>query len=241
MTAELPPRQRLLQVVQSLAHHLPGTFDTLLAHPRFAAAAGTLVRFRDEAVASTAVAAVAEDEAAWLAELLLERWRLIGEPVLDPVVAIIAPAEIWIGVEPVRITIEAVVVGSEAGWEVIWDGATPIGAARAAIVIAPGTDSVACRVHARARTASGRVALTSGIRIPVRKPIVTVRDDLRRIVVTDQHDVPAVGVRLAIGDVEHVTGPGGLVELVEPAPRGATLRVQGIASGRIPNEHGDRT
>jgi hypothetical protein len=88
----------------------------------------------------------------------------------------------------------------------------------------------------RARIADGRVSLTAAARIVLRRPVVTVRDDRRRVIVADQAGAPAVGVTLAIGDTEHTTGPGGLVELAQPATPGAALRVQGIPAGRIPDK-----
>jgi hypothetical protein len=232
----LPPRQHLTQVVRSLGHHLAVELAGLLQHPRFADGAHALARLADDTHLGTAVTALADDEAAWLADVLLARWSALGEPVLDPAAAIVAPSEVWLGAEAVRIAVEVVVVGAEPGWDAVWDGASTASGARAVLVAAPGASTCACRVHVRARTAAGRVALTASARIAIRRPAVTVRDDRRRIVVADQLGAPAVGVALHIGEAEHVTGPGGLVELAQPAPRGAALRVQGIAAGRIPDE-----
>ncbi|HSR97008.1 MAG TPA: hypothetical protein VLM79_08170 [Kofleriaceae bacterium] len=235
---ELPPRQRLVQLVRSLGRHLPQQLAPLVAHPRFAEHAAALARLSDDAHLTAAVSALAETEAAWLADLLLERWHLLAVPVLEPIAAIVAPVELWLGREPVRVPLAVAVVGAEPGWEVMWDGATATsGTPGAAVAIAdPAADLIACRAHVRARTATGRVALTAAARIVLRRPAVTVRDDRRRIVVADQHGAPAVGVTLAIGDSEHTTGPGGLVELAQPAAPGAPLRVQSIPAGRIPDK-----
>lgn len=235
-TTELPPRQRLVQLVRSLGRHLPQQLAPLAAHPRFAEPAAALARLSDDAHLMTAVSSLADAEAAWLTDLLLERWRTLAEPVLEPIAAIVAPVELWMGREPVRVPLSLAVVGVEPGWEVVWDGATASpGSAGAAVAIAdPTANLITCRAHVRARTPSGRVALTAAARIELRRPVVTVRDDRRRIVVADQLGAPAVGVTLAIGDSEHTTGPGGLVELGQPAIPGAALRVQGIPAGRIP-------
>ena len=232
----LPPRHHLTQVVLSLAVHLPRQMEGLLQHGRFAQAAAALARLADSAYVDDAVAGLAEDEAARLAGLLLERWRHLGDPILEPIAAIVAPAEIWTGAEPVRVAVEVLVLGTEPGWEAVWDGTTSASGARAVLVADPETAVASCRAHVRARTATGRVALVATARILVRRPKVTVRDDGRRIVVLDQQGRPAVGVVLQIGEVEHRTGPGGLAELETPAPRGAPLRVQGIAAGKIPDE-----
>jgi hypothetical protein len=232
----LSPRHRLEQLIQSMARHLPVQLEGLLAHAKFTDGAAALRRFTDEHHVRAALAALDELEAEWLADQLLERWRAIGEPTLDPIAAIDAPHEIWVGVDPVRITVEVAVLGGEPGWEVIWDGATATTHARAVITASPSIPFVTCRAHVRARSSTGRVALVAVARIAVRRPAVTVREDRRRLVVADQQGLPAVGVRLVIGDVEHVTGPGGLVELEHAASRGAPLRVEGVAAGRIPDE-----
>lgn len=232
----LPPRQRLVQLVRSLGRHLPEQLAPLAAHPRFAEPAAALARLADDAHLTAAVSSLPDAEAAWLADLLLERWGVLAPPILEPIAAIIAPVELWLGREPVRVPLSVAVVGAEPGWEVVWDGATATaGSTGAAVAIAdPAAQLITCRAHVRARTSAGRVALTAAARILLRRPQVTVRDDRRRIVVADQHGAPAVGVTLAIGDSEHTTGPGGLVELAQPAPAGAALRVQGVPAGRIP-------
>jgi hypothetical protein len=232
----LPPRQRLVQLVRSLGRHLPVQLAPLVAHARFAEPAAALARLGDEAHLHAAVAALGDAEAAWLADLLHARWRTLADPILEPIAAIVAPVELWLGREPVRIPLSVAVVGAEPGWEVIWDGATATTSDHAVAIADPAAHLIACRAHVRARTAAGRVALTAAARIVLRRPVVTVRDDRRRLVVADQHGTPAVGVALAIGDVEHTTGPGGLVELAQPAAPGAALRVQGVPAGRIPDK-----
>jgi hypothetical protein len=229
----LPPRVRLDQVVRSLVRRLPLQLGRLLAHGRFESGARALARLGEDAHLSAALEALGEGEAAWLADEMLARWSLVGEALLDPVAALVAPPEVWIGEEPVRVRVELRVVGAEPGWDAEWDGAQAVDASQAVVVATPGAATVGCRAHVRARTAGGRIALTASARIAVRRPSVSVRDDLRRLVVVDQQGSPAVGVRLRIGDSEHVTGPGGLVDLEQAAPRGATLLVEGILAGRI--------
>jgi predicted NBD/HSP70 family sugar kinase len=237
-SSALPPRAHLDQVVRSLVRHLPDQLAGLLSHGRFTDGAAAMGRLGDDAEWPALLAALGDDEAAWLAEVILERWSALADVVLDPVAAIVAPPEVWIGGEPVRIPVRVSVVGAEPGWETAWDGAAAIDAARAVAVAAPGVASVVCRAHVRARTAAGRTALTAVARIAVRQPSVSVREDLRRFVVSDQTGAPGVGVTLRIGERDHVTGPGGLVELDEPAARGAALRVEGVLAGRIGRDPG---
>jgi hypothetical protein len=225
----LPPRQRLGRVVRALARQLPAQLDGLLDHVRFAAGAGALARLGEPATLDAALAAVGDDEAAWLADRLLERWRLIGEPVFEPEAVLVAPAEAWVGREPVRVPIELIVDGADPGWEAIWDGATTAGdPARAVAIADPAAELVSVRAHVRARAGVARVALTAVAHIAIRRPSIAVRDDRRRFVVTDQKGRPGVGVTLRIGDTDHTTGPGGLVELTDPAPADAVLRVNSI-------------
>lgn len=233
--AALPPHQRLVQIARSLVRHLPGQLAPLIHAPRFADAVAALTRLADDAHLAAATSALADSEAAWLCDLLLSRWAAIGAPVLEPIAAIVAPAELWIGREPVRVTVAVAVVGADPDWEVVWDGATATTPGHAVALAEPSAATIALRAHVRARTSAGRVALTAAARIVLRRPVVTVRDDRRRLVVADQHGAPAVGVTLVIGDVEHITGPGGLVELGTAAAPGAPMRVQGIAAGRIPS------
>ncbi|MGH2898166.1 MAG: hypothetical protein ACRDMZ_05780, partial [Solirubrobacteraceae bacterium] len=134
---ELPPRQRLVQLVRSLGRHLPQQLAPVAAHPRFAEPAAALARLADDAHLTAAVSSLADAEAAWLADLLLERWRTLAEPVLEPIAAIVAPVELWLGREPVRVPLSLAVVGVEPGWEVVWDGAVATsGSAGAAVAIA---------------------------------------------------------------------------------------------------------
>jgi len=230
----LPAHHRLGRIVRALARHLPGQMAGLLDHQRFAAGVEALARLADPAHLDPALAVLPDVEADRLADRLLERWSRIADPVLDPEAALVAPAEIWIGREPVRVALELVVDGADPGWEAVWDGATPSGdGARAILTVDPTAESAAARAHIRARTGAIRLALTAVARIEVRRPAVTVRDDRRRLVVADHRGRPAAGVTVRVGETEHRSGPGGLVELDEAPPTGAPLRVEGIFAGRI--------
>src|SRR5262249_52292041 len=149
----------LIQLVRSLHRHLPGQLDGLLSHARFAEGSGALARLGEESRLAAAVAALAEAEAEWLGGLLHPRWAAIGEPLLDPAAVSVAPGEVWVGAEPARVPVEVVVIGADPPWEAVWDGATAQAGARAVVVVDPAASTAACRVHVRARTAEGRVAL----------------------------------------------------------------------------------
>jgi hypothetical protein len=229
----LPPRQQLARLIRSLGRRLPVQCAGLLSDPRFAEGRGALARLANDAHLTSAVGALADAEAAWMVDLLYTRWCAVGDAVLEPMAAVVAPAEVWVGSEPVRLAVEAAVAGTDPGWEVAWDGVASASGARAVVVVEPNARSVAVRVHVRARAESERVALTAAARIAVRRPSITVRQDRRRLVVVDQLGAPAIGVTVRVGDAEYQTGAGGLLDLDQPAPRGADLFVQGIRAGRI--------
>lgn len=239
--SELPPRRHLARVVRALARHLPGQMAGLLEHARFAGGRAALGRLSADAAVEAAIAAVSPEEAADLAGLLVARWAQIGVVALDPDAAIVGPDELWLGDAPVRVALELQVVDAEPGWEAVWDGAAagPDPARAVAVASPPGDEPavLAVRAHVRARTAAGRGALVATARIALRRPRVIVADDRRRVIATDQAGRPAVGVRLAIGGEVHLTGPGGLVELAEPAAPDLPVRVEDILAGRIPACH----
>jgi hypothetical protein len=235
-----PPRRRLAQVLRSLARHLPGQLEQLLTHPRFAEDAKALARFADPAHLEAAVAALSGDEASWLAASLLERWGRLADPRLDPEVAIVVLDEVWVGHEPVRVPVGLETLGLDPDWEAIWEGDVPPGPPATSVVLVArppaGREATLLRVRARVRGRAGgeRCVLLASASVRVRQPVVVVKDDRRRVLVCDQEERPAAGVRLEVGDAAYVTGANGLVELPQPAPPGAALRVEGIPAGRVP-------
>lgn len=238
MVSALPPRQRLARVLRGLARQLPGQVAVLLGDRRFADGRAALGRLGDDAALRAAVDAIGPDEAAWLADQLLERWRRLGPVTLEPEAAIDGPDEIWVGATPVRVELAVLVVDAEPGGDVIWDGATAgPDPTRAVVVITSPGDAAATlsvRAHVRARAATGRVALVATARIAVRAPRVVVSDDRTRLIATDQTGRPAVGAPVTVGPHALVAGPGGLVVFdVAPEP-GAAIHVHGVLAGRVP-------
>lgn len=237
-----PPRRRLAQVLRSLAARLPAQVAPLLEHTRFADDAAALARFAQVAHADAATAALPPEEAAWLADLLLERWARIADPVLDPDVAIVAPDEVWLGKEPRRVPLAIETSGVDPDWEAVWEGdVVPGPPARTGQLLAgppPGNAPVLLRATARVRARAGgeRCVLVAQATVRVRRPVVVVSENRRRILVCDQQEQPAAAVRLEIGERAYTTSAAGLVELAEPAPPGATLRVEGVPAGRVPGE-----
>jgi hypothetical protein len=240
VSAGFPPRRKLAQVLRSLAKHLPAHVAPLLEHARFSEDAAALRRFADAAHLNAATDALDPGEAAWLAELLLERWSLVAEPILEPEVAVVAPDEVWVGNEPVDVVLSLETFGIEPGWEAVWEGdLAPGPPAPTAILIATaprGNEPLVlrARAHVRARSAGQRTLLVAATSVRVRRPVVVVSEDRRRILVTDQEERPAPGVRVSIGEQMHTANAAGLVLLTDPAPRGARLAVEGIAAHRIP-------
>ncbi|MFE9692367.1 hypothetical protein [Micromonospora sp. NPDC005806] len=116
--------RELQRVVTSLAARLDGQFDGLLAADRFAEGREALERLQD-AAARARLDALPEEEAAWLAAELVQRWAAIGPVELDPVA--------WLEVEPpladpdgpAGTWLRVLVDGLEAGWTVAWAGAEP--------------------------------------------------------------------------------------------------------------------
>lgn len=239
--SELPPRQRLARVLRSLNQHLPGQLEGLLDNSRFVEGAAALRRLGDSAHLEAALARMSPEEAGWLAGVIEERWGWVAEVRLDPEVAIVAPEEVWIGAEPVRVPLALASVGLDPGFEAVWEGAVVPGppSPKAILVANPpsGSEPAVAKVRAHVRASAGgkRCILVAQAQVQVRRPAVLVSDDRRRFIVKDQADRPAVGIRLEIGDAAHTTGPGGLVQLEEPAAPGSALRVQGVPAGRVPD------
>jgi hypothetical protein len=238
MNHDLPPRARLAHVLQSLTTTLPGQMIGLLDAPRFAEGAGALGRLADPARAREAADAMTEEEAAWMADRLLERWARIAPVVLEPAVFVIAPAEVWLADRPARVPVSLSTIGVDDDWEAVWTGSViPGPPGKTSVLSAPPPDGDApvdavVRARVRARANGQRCVLVAEARVRLRRPKVTVSDDGLRLVVTDHAGRPAVGVRVEIGEQMVTSGPGGLVELSRAPSPGATVRVEGITVGR---------
>ncbi|WP_147443305.1 hypothetical protein [Corallococcus sp. AB011P] len=236
----LPPRQRLGHLVRSLSKHLPGQLDGLLENARFQDGAAALQRLVDPAHVEKALVRMSPEEAGWLADLLAERWSWIADVQLDPEVAIVAPDELWVGAEPIRLPLSLAAVGLDEGFEAVWEGAVLPGPPASSATLlarppegkAPGIARVRAQVRASVR--GQRCVLIAQAQVALRRPSVVVSDDRRRLLAQDHTGRPAVGCRLEIGPDTHVTGTGGLVELEVPAQPGASLKLEGIPAGRIP-------
>ncbi|WP_158616722.1 hypothetical protein [Corallococcus sp. CA054B] len=236
----LPPKQRLGHLMRSLAKHLPGQLEGLLENARFKDGAAALQRLADPAHMEKALARMSPEEAGWLADLLTERWSWSADVQLEPEVAIVAPEELWLGAEPIRLPLSLAAVGLDEGFEAVWEGAVlPSPPASSATLLArppegktPGVAKV--RAQVRASVKGQRCVLIAQAQVALRRPSVVVSDDRRRLLAQDHAGRPAVGCRLEIGPDVHLTGAGGLVELEVPAPPGVSLRLEGIPAGRIP-------
>ncbi len=241
MSGAWPPRARLTHVVRSLAAALPGQMGTLLDAPRFAEGKEALLRLAAASTADEAAAAMTPEEAARLADVLLERWSFLADPVLQPAAAILAPGEIWMGEHAVRVEVTLATSGLEEGWEAVWEGSVVEGPpAQVAVLLAQppeggGRAQARVRARVRGRATGGRAAGAHrrGDGVRLRRPLVTLSDDGRRLLVKDQAEEPAVGVEVEIGAQRFVTGVGGLVELPKAAEAKAPVRVQGVLAGRV--------
>lgn len=236
----LPPRQRLGHLLRSLAKQLPDQLDGLLENARFRDGASALQRLADPAHVEKALERMSPEEAGWLADLLTERWSWISDIQLDPEVAIVAPDELWLGAETIRVPLSLAAVGLDEGLEAVWEGAVLPGPPAASATLlarppegkAPGVARV--RAQVRASVKGQRCVLIAQAQVTLRRPSVVVSDDRRRLLVQDHTGRPAVGCRLEIGPDVHLTGAGGLVDLEVPAQPGESLKLEGIPAGRIP-------
>src|SRR4051812_6480509 len=82
--SDLPPRQRLGQLLRSMSKHLPGQLDGLLENARFTDGAAALQRLADPTHLEKALARMSLEEAGWLADVLTERWSWLGDLQLEP-------------------------------------------------------------------------------------------------------------------------------------------------------------
>ncbi|WP_147441964.1 hypothetical protein [Corallococcus exercitus] len=236
----LPPRQRLGHLLRSLSKHLPDQLDGLLENARFKDGAAALQRLADPSHVEKALSRMSPEEAGWLADLLTGRWSWIADVQLDPEVAIVAPEELWIGAEPIRLPLSLAAVGLDEGLEALWEGAVLPGppSSKATLLAKPpegkAPEVARIRAQVRASVKGQRCVLIAQTQVALRRPSVVVSDDRRRLLAQDQAGRPAVGCRLEIGAEVHLTGTGGLVELEVPAPSGVLLKLEGIPAGRIP-------
>lgn len=233
----IPPRARLLRIVESLARHLPTQFESLLGAPRFASDAEALVRLGVALHAGAAVADMPEAEAAWLADRLLERWARIAEPKLEPAATVIGPNEIWIGARPSRVSVHVAVDGLDPGWRAAWTGDVIRGPDDGAIVVAqpPSDDAPAwaiAEVRVEGRAGETRAVLRARRRFAIRRPVAIVADARTRIRITDHTGRIAAGVEVALASQTYVTGDDGGIELDAPVAAGLRITVEQIDAGR---------
>ncbi|RKH65331.1 hypothetical protein D7W81_17140 [Corallococcus aberystwythensis] len=230
----------MAHLLRSLSKHLPGQLDGLLENARFKDGAAALQRLADPAHVEKALARMSPEEAGWLGDLLTERWSWIADVQLDPEVAIVAPEELWLGMEPVHLPLTLAAVGLDEGFEALWEGAVLPGppSSKATLLAKPpeGKAPEVARVRAQVRASvkGQRCVLIAQAQVALRRPSVVVSDDRRKLLAQDQSGRPAVGCRLELGPDVHLTGPGGLVELEVPAQPGVPLKLEGIPTGRIP-------
>lgn len=230
----LPGRARLARTLVALARHLPVQLKGLVDSPRFDADRTALESFADPDRAARAAAAMAEEEAGWLADVLAARWAAVAAVVLEPTAAILAPTEIWLGRQAVVVPLDVVVEGLDEGWDATWDGELSGSAAGASVLLearppeAEGPAQVVARVKVQGRAGGKRTLLVDHVRIPLRVPRLAVSADRRQLLVRDQAERPAAGVTVSVDATAFRTDAHGLVLLDEPLAETAELRVEGL-------------
>ncbi len=232
MTA-FPPRQKLAHVAACLVRRLPDRFATLLAAESFADGREAVGRLADPAALAAGAAAMAPEEAAWMADLLLERWGRIDAVELEPAAAILGPDEIWVADEARTVTLGLALLGLEDDWEADWSGdAKPSEEGRqAALSIIPlaagGRPISRARVRVIGRADGKRAVVTTSHDVQVRRPIVTLSADRLTLTLRDQADLPGRASPVSIDGADHLTDGEGAIVLTLPARIDATILVDG--------------
>ncbi|MDG1484519.1 MAG: hypothetical protein P8R54_33340 [Myxococcota bacterium] len=234
---QLPPRQRLELVLASLCRHLPGQLGGILDDHRFNDTRSPLMRLSDPRWAVEAAAAMSEPEAAWMAEVLWQRWAQLGQPVLEPTARLGLPDEVWIGEHPVRVPVRLVVLGMDAGWTVRWRGSVLDGDPPILFAEPPRSEvwlsQVQVELNGTSQGQPRQLFLRAEVRL--RRPAIVFDDSRTCLAIRDQDGVPAGRVQVVIGEVARESSREGLLVTEQPFPAGARVWIAGIAMGRVPH------
>ena len=228
-----PARARLENVVRSLLRHLPQELDILWRAERFAEQTRCIRRLMDGGCLRDAVAQTADAEAQWLAQVLEARWRRIGAVRLDPAVAVVGPAEVWVGGQARSVRLDVATLDLAEDWRAEWLGALVAAedTRSCTVTVDPiiGSDPVFYDVTVRVTGRSGgrRCIQTAQHRIQARKPVLEISDDRRRIKLSDHTGAPGGDVEIDIGGATYATASSGLLEMPDPIAADAGVRIQG--------------
>jgi hypothetical protein len=229
-----PAKARLENVVRSLLRHLPQELDILWRAERFAEQTRCIRRLMDGDCLRDAVAETADAEAQWLAQVLEARWRRIGEVRLDPAVAVVGPAEVWVGGQVRSVRLDVATLDLAEDWRAEWLGAVVAAedTRSCTVTVDPiiGSDPVFYDVTVRVtgRCGGRRCIQTAQHRIQARKPVLEISDDRRRIKLSDHTGAPGGGVEIDIGDEHQVTGANGLLEMSIPLGADTAVWIHGL-------------
>ena len=230
---QFPPRQKLVHVAACLVRQLPDRFATLLAAEPFADGRGAVGRLADPAALAAGAAVMAPEEAAWMADLLLERWGRIDTVELEPAAAILGPDDVWVAGEARAVTLDLALLGLESDWEADWSGdVTPSKDGRQAALpivplIAGGRPICRARVRVIGRAGAKRAVVTATHDVRVRQSVVSLSADRLTFTLRDQSGAPGHAVPVSIDGADHLTDSDGTVVLTLPAPADATILVDG--------------
>ena len=241
--SSLPPRTRLVQVIQAITQHLPADRASLLAHTRFAAERTALERLANADYRWAAARSMSEAEATWLAETLLARWQELGPVTLDPVVAIIAPPVLWLPAKPATAprtttTLTVAVDGLEAEYRVRWesDRIPEAQRERPTVELTPPNEvtEIGVRVAIDGKCRGERRVLVDHVSLRTAIPMLSVREDRRQLLIRDQNERPAAHAGVRVADRDYRADAAGSVMLDTPAEIGAEVWVEGVLAGRVP-------
>lgn len=239
MTA-FPPRARLQAVLAGLARHLPESHAVLVEAPELSDGRAALAALGDADMRDRVAAALTEGEAGWMADRIVRNWSRIGGVRIEPAACLVGPEDVWVPGLTATVSLSVAVTGLAPGWTVRWPDGAQVGAdgvsAEIQVATPPGTTAAAHNASVRVigriadTTEAGgrREVLAARHTIALRRPIVSIGDGGRAIIVRDQAGLPAAGLRLVVGETEATLPEDGVLALEPPLGPGATVNIGGV-------------
>lgn len=236
---DLPPRQQLRVLLRALGRRFPQQMGILLDDVQFERGRNALLRLADADWAQQAVMSMSPQEAAEAAKRLWALWSALATPVLEPMIVLELPSDVWIAEGTVRVPITFAVLGVDTGWSASWSGPV-VQSAHPVLLLSPppSVRPEAWRVHiaVTVRATHRDQVLTLRAQGQVRLRRATLRFSLSRrsLTILDQEGEPARGTRVQIGTIETFTNDSGQASL-DQASTGAVIRLGNVVIGAVPD------
>ncbi len=228
---ELPGREHLLQVVESISK---GTTEDLAAWLKalsLDSGAEALGRLSNQAAVADAVVRLDQREAAWLAAKLLVRWQRIAPLQLQPAAAILCADEVWLARGTKQLEVSIATSELESEWEVAWSGVDSEQGKTATLRLeAPSGNAEVtrqCSARIRGKSRGKRCLVVASKMVWVRKPVAVLDPARQRLVLCDQTGRPAAHVRVLVDGKDFTTPENGRLNFGEPVANDATLEIDG--------------